>query len=168
MTISPSTHCIFSILEFYFLQKHVITAMFPHRFSMMSCPLCACGCPCMCLTTVASTTASSCSRSWSLSSLSRCPPQPVLPSTTPAQSPATALAITAKPRLMGSCQELRQLVRRRGSPAPPQLFNSSTRRWSCAPTWSTPSLDMRHSGVTGKATEVNRTQDFKHRADTSK
>lgn len=164
MTISASTHCIFSILNFYFSQKPVITAMFPHRFSMMSFPLCDCGCPCMCLTTVASTTASSCSRSWSLSSLSRRPPPPILPSTTPAQSPAAALAITAKPRLMECCQELRQLVRRRGSPASPQLFNSSTRRWSCAPTWSTPSRDMRHSGVTGKATEVNGTQDFNHRA----
>lgn len=131
--------------------------VFPNRFSMMSCPPCAYGCPCMFLTTVASTTASSCSRSWSLSSPRLQLPPPVHPSTTPAQSPAAVPTTTATPRLTGSCQEQRQRVRRRSSSASPQSFNSSTRRWSCAQTWSSPFLDTRHSGVTGEATEVNGT-----------
>lgn len=161
------TGSVSNIIIFCSSQTPVLNFMFPHRFSMMSCPLCAYGCPCMCLTTVAFTTASSCSRSWSLSSsrLQLQPPPPpllVCSSTGPAQSPAAVPTLTATPRLMGSCQEQRQQLRRRGSSASPQSFSFSARRWSCAQIWSSPSLDMRHSGVTGEPKEVNITQDICH------
>lgn len=122
------------------------------RFSTTSCPRCASGCPCMSLTTVAFTTVSSCSRNSSRSSPRLqlpLPPPPVLPSAAPPRPPAVAPAITATARLTGSRREQRQQVRT-GSSASPQSCSSSTRRWSCARTSSSPSLDTRRSGVTGQ------------------
>lgn len=133
------------------------------RFFTMSCRPCVCGCPCMFLTTADFITASSC---WGSSSLS-CPKlqlltlsQPVHPSASLSQLPAPVPTITVVPDLMVSSQEEIMAQMRRDSSALPLFFSFSTRRWSCVLTLSSPTLDMRLSGVIGITTQHNTVHHF--------